>query len=929
MSSKRPDFFKETRPTIKKVDSNRQDFFERSPAASALASKLIHDNTRASTIGLNNQNAVSELLFQSMIYDRAKQNVDNDSLLQLNPDLKIAKETIISTIMSPLSMDGEGLSFKTLESDIPSTVLNKITDIIRDHFTTYDDRNEAIPKRVERAQWTEGADWQIIVPESALDEMINGEVSIEAFGTQHRIDDFFDLKTGMAKPLGYLGSHDTGSGAAVESLFSGVHVKPCDPVINDLMYITDNMDQLKIPYIAERTNKSKRRALLQGRSRAARKTVIEPQIADASAPFVNTESDKKFTQVSRKGYGLYKDGGNVNTVKTISAIPDRQGLRRPSIGHPLVFTGSSAALIPAFVPGNPTEHEAYLLMLDDNNVIVDIETEIRNNIKRGFGTLGDGRGVDQTSKMIQQTRVAGSGYNWDNSDKLNNVEKTQLFIDIIEENWNNLIHNGLYGRNVKFSRNETAYFILMLRMLKNQRTRLLLVPKEQVSYLMYDHDDNGVGRSFLDGIREIAAIRSMTTFANFYTAVSNAVGRTKVSFDIDPKDPDPEKTYNVLVDQYLRGIAPVVPTDVSNSADMFRVMRQMGVFTEARGNSRLPQTTVDIEESRGTKQSIDPEFTEELTRLVYSGVYVTPEMIDATQDTDFAISRWTSNQLYSKRLRQWQRTTCRAEDDYIEAYTRSSGQLIHEIQKTIEEHENLIPQSYLDSQEGQLKYEAVIDEFFRVFYTELPSPDNVKLDQQVEALEKYTQALETGIDAYIVEEVSSGSLADENSNYIADLKVMIKAYMIRKWMADNNFLPELEELTRQGTPDEPALNFAKETMVHITNMANNMGDFGAALKLRREKYLEWKNEHNPEVADAIMGNSGGSSSSDTSSDNTNDDNDSTGGGDSFGDDPFAELNDNPAPGEEEGDNQDTGDEGEGGTEGDQPSEPTEPTTGAE
>ncbi|ATA65380.1 virion structural protein [Serratia phage vB_SmaM_ 2050HW] len=115
----------------------------------------------------------------------------------------------------------------------------------------------------------------------------------------------------------------------------------------------------------------------------------------------------------------------------------------------------------------------------------------------------------------------------------------------------------------------------------------------------------------------------MTTFANFMAGVKNAVGRTKVTMNIDPRDPDPDKAYHVMIDEFMRQQAGGTPTDVTSAAEMFRVIRSMGVVIEVQGNPRMPNTTVDVSEFQSQRQQIDPEFSRELQRQQYMGLFVT------------------------------------------------------------------------------------------------------------------------------------------------------------------------------------------------------------------------------------------------------------------------------------------------------------------
>jgi hypothetical protein len=301
----------------------------------------------------------------------------------------------------------------------------------------------------------------------------------------------------------------------------------------------------------------------------------------------------------------------------------------------------------------------------------------------------------------------------------------------------------------------------------------------------------------------------------------------------------------------------------------------MGVNFEVTGNDRIPNTTVQVDSYQSQKQMIDPEFTNELKTQQYMGLFVTPDMVDMTQQGDFAITRWTSNQLFAKRIKTIQQATCRHGKKLVTAYTLSSGELIKRLQQEIDGIKDKLPEKYkiTESQGNVIRHQELIEDFMEDLMLELPTPSSTKYQTQLEEMNKYSGLLDEGIRHYVTNELLGGAMADEDSSHVDLMVNSIKSYMMREYMAREDILPELQELVRKGTEDNPSLDLSKEYMVHMTNIMNNLGDWGSAVKLRREKYLEMLQSKNPDYAEAIgsAGASADSSSSDDSSDDGGDD----------------------------------------------------------
>lgn len=874
---------------IDRVRSGRSDFFKENPDAAVIASKLIPDRRRPNNLPKDDGVTLTDdTAFNNMMQNRAKKNMDADTILRLNPDIKLIRETLVSCIRSPLSMEDDKLFFKVGDSDIPLSILNAMIDPIERTFTTEHSLSEELSDMIADALVNRGASAWAIIAEASLDDLINKTSRVSNEAWQESVNnEFFDVKAGILKSRGILGGPENPSHSAQVPSFEmySIGSATADQKITSNIYITDNPAQLRLPELNAAFNRAKMRSRLSLDHPAGRLPRVSAEAASAGQVDEKVAMARNIELIQKSLYNPRNSNRNRRSAYGNTAIiRSAHEASRSSIGHPLVIPLLNESTLPVFVPGNPKRHIGYYIIADGFGQPLNVTQELKRFQEQGIASMQSTAMSDQTTAMLQQVNVMQNGFCVEKNTGM--AERMKIFSDVMELQLLNRIKNGLRGMSVKIKHDEDLMRLMFMRQLSNEMTHIIFISADQVAYLAYEYDENGMGVSMLDGVKQVATLRTMCNFANFMASIRNAVGRTRVTINVDERDPDPEKSAAILQDEFLRAQAGVSPTDVSSSSEMFRVIRQMGIIFDIQGNSRIPNTSVNVEDFNSNKQIIDNDFMDRLEKQVYMGFFVTPEMVDATQSADFAITRWTTNQLFTKRIKNLQKITEAYLANYVSIYSYSSGSIIHELQNIIEAAKDKIPPQYLErgGENGThgVLYDNIIEEFFRVLEVKLPSPENTKLDTQMEQLNKYVQGLDVGLQAWISADFMDLNTNDNDSGYLAQVLASVKAYYIRNYMMENNIFPELAELTRKGTEDSPALNISKEVQLHISNFITNLGDWGAAAKLRRELYLENLEKVNQQYADAIRNGTGGGSSSSSDSSSSDDSSSDSGSEDDGG-----------------------------------------------
>lgn len=887
------------------LSSSRTTFWQSNARAAAIATKMVRDRMQVLPAPGEGVSVPNEAMFTDLLQQRARRNLDAETIMELQPDVRLIRHMITSVMMSPIDMDSGGLTHTVGDTDLPGVITNPITDVIRQHFTTYINLDEELPENIGEALFDQGAVAYVTIPEAVIDDMINqgGHYTTEDF-RQTVLDD-----EGVTfRPLGILGDVTTKKQAAASgingprshrkvSMESAFFVDVGMPTtrINDMVSITDNISVLKMPILKDRMRKN-----FVAQATRGQVAVSVNRAAMESRANQTGSANRHFSDVRRLRDTLYaRNSVMQNSSRQIQVMKTASQASRSSIGHPLRMKVRSSSLVPAFVPGSPEEHLGYVMAIDGSGYAIDIVADMKDNISKGLGSLDNSQAMNLTSTLIQQTQILNSGYDY-NETRRSNGERIRLYSQILEENILNRMKNGIMGSNVRLGRNEDFYSMIVARNWANESVHLVFIPAEQVTYYAYDYDENGMGKSLLDGVTQTSTLRIMTNFANFMAAVNNAVGRTKVSINVDPRTPDPEKAATIMMDEYLRTQAGASPTDVTSAPEMFRTLRQMGVVFEVQGHPGLPNTTVDVESFTANRPQIDQTFTDALRNEQYMGLYVTPDMVDMTQQGDFAITRWTSNQLFTKRIITLQNITCKHVRKDVETYVRSDGELIRQIQQVIRENEDKLPDAYkgLSPQEEHIQYQTVIDEYFRAYRVELPNPNSTQADTQLDQLNKKAAVVDEAIKYYMGSDLYDPLMDEDRKAYLETMAVWMKAHIMRDYMETEGILPEIQDFVRTGTEDNPALNLVKEANLHWTNLVNNIGDFAAAVQLRNEQREQWLATANPKLAEKVA-NGGGSTPAADDNENNNDDDDipnfdddfNTGAPDDTVDDNNGEAND--------------------------------------
>jgi hypothetical protein len=543
---------------------------------------------------------------------------------------------------------------------------------------------------------------------------------------------------------------------------------------------------------------------------------------------------------------------------------------RAAIGHPLVMHLPSESIIPVHVPSDVTKHVAYFVLVDEygNPVSVKSDSKYYDELRSGNLSKGSRSAV---SGLLNKANRISNGLKC--QEDATTMQLIQSYTQMVELDLLERLKNGIAGQAVEIERPEEVYRIMLARTLAGKRTQLLYIPISLMTYMAFDYNDYGIGRSLLEKSKLLASLRALLTFANTMAAIKNSTNRRELTINVDEDDPEPERTVEMVLTEYAKVQSQAIPLATTRPADLVDGIRQANTSIKVTGTSALPELSLDANDTASQRVVVDSELMRQFREDHYRSLNLSPEMVDTTVNVEYAATVITSNQLMNKRLAIYQKKTCRFIVDHVGKYVINSGKICADLIKIIKEYsaktettkdkvadiKETIAENKATGLEDSIMFEGgkiafvqkesvkeaeppkpetvsldftgLLREFFSSLEITLPAPDTTRLDNQIEQFSKYEEALSKVLPYYISSNTISKIVGDEMADKMEDIFEIIKSIFIRNYLAQNNILPELKALLGVGSNgDDQTLNIIDAHLTHSTDLSATIANLMIAIK---------------------------------------------------------------------------------------------------
>ena len=819
------------------------------PVAAAIISKFNSDKTSQY---ITPQNTNLQAIAMS-VNEKIK---TNDDIVQLFPDIELCIQILTSSILSPNDMLTAKLNYQAPNIRLSSAVKDTITQEIEDHMEKYYNINNKLPKILREALFTKGSYIEAIIPESSLDDVIS----------QYKYDKNITLEEFVGSKLkptyDFLGKGNLTSNIYATHTLSkednqtfSINLSSTQTTANSSMFsitqedlnieITDNYKLLNMPksFISgiEEMNKQK----LYGSS--------------LSQEDVNN-FDKWFKPGTSYQYRDYIE------------IKNQQGSSRQSYGKPLIIKLPVESVIPVHVNNNPEKHLGYFVLLDENGtpIIDGVGLPSEDTQYYDFVSINN----DNKLNLIEKAKAAIFGMTKQDP-ILTNIE--DMYSRIVENMIKEKLKTGAFGELVDIKDNYDVYRVMFQRALKNQQTKILFLPAELVAFYAFEYRENGTGKSLIEKSAILYSIRSILLFSRIMAYLKNSTTITEVVTEIDERDPNPDTTMEKVKSEALKTRQSALPLGITNVNDLQEWCTKMGIRFKFR-HPGLPNTDITTSDLSTSKVIPDDELDRIIKDYVTMSFGLTPEIVESGYNSDFATTVTAKNLLLAKRTTQMQNMFIPQVESHIHKIL-NNDELIKEtikkivksnmkdIQKNIKNEKKEETNIKLDKMAKNKLVEYITDKFINELKVVLPKPETQQANNMKEAFEDYKSTLDTVIDDLFSSDAIPSDYAGDISNHADALKAMFKTVLVRTWIANNNFIPELQQFLTKDDEGKPTFNILEDYTSFLDTITEAFIPF---MKNRTKKVQKL----NDKISKATEGSSGGSSydSDDSSYDEDNEDN---------------------------------------------------------
>lgn len=766
-------------PVISAVKSN--------PVLAAAVSKL--KQPRENRIGnIEDESSYSRTLPRTEFYNLsnniARRNKDNETVLELFPETELAAQILISSIISPKDMTGSELLYQNELSFLPPELTSTLVKEVKDYIKRFYSLESELSDILREVLFTNGSYITAVVPESNVDRLINGPSTFSL----ESLNNIYNTETKKIKGIGILGSNISQSNSSLESLFINKNISIEEQSLLDgldLITITDNYEILKLPLIAKKAT----RDIIKSKVRS-RVSVESRNIANANK------------------YGL-KEFINYSLAK-----PNRE-----SVGKPLVMKLPSEAVIPVHVPGDPKDHVGYFVLLDGNGhpIITKPSHYAQNTLE---AQLNDSNN-SMSSFLLEKARLNTQGIKTDQP--IRDIEK--VFSELVEANLISRLRNGVYSEELSISETNSIYRTMLARVLEGQYTKILYLPKEVVSYIAYKYHDNGVGKSLLDSMATLNSLRAMTMFSRVIAGIKNSIGITQVKLKLDERDPDPNKSIEIAMSEIIKTRQQAFPLGINTPSDLVDWVQRSSLEFTFEGHPKIPDMNFEFNQMGSSHIKPDTELEEELNKRATMALGLTPEIIDNSLSPEFATAVTANNVLLSKRVIRIQEVILPQLSNLIRLLIESDDEFISLLEEHIlkyrEKLKEVIEREYeVDPQDASI-YKIIAQDFINTITVDLPRPDNVDLQNQSQAFDQYIELVEKTLDYWISSNLINSTVAGEVADNIDAIKEVVKAYYIRRWMGENNVLPEFNDMISMDQDGNSMIDLFEIQKTHLEGITRS------------------------------------------------------------------------------------------------------------
>lgn len=507
--------------------------------------------------------------------------------------------------------------------------------------------------------------------------------------------------------------------------------------------------------------------------------------------------DNSNTEITMESYGFQGSAnGRSKVLDRMDAMLASDA--REDKGNAIEFKIPKDCVLVNHSPSDPSRHINYVVLIDEHGSIVtqSKDSNYYEQLEQRLNTALNTKSTEEYNTLKAMNMSGGL-------ENKSSTKIVEMYTIEVEREIRKAVKKSTSRDTFELADHESFYRLMLARKLSNRKTRMLIVPAHMIDYMAFNYDVNGQGLSLLEETKLYASLRAVLMFSDLILQLDNNIPASLLTIDLDEHEKDPLGITHTLVQEFGRTVEQKIPSGTFNPSIIMDELRKSGIRVQVNGGSKFPGTKLSVESEQKSAPTIDETLKEQYQQQHYVGLNVQPEIVNRGLQGDFAIDTVLNNQMFVNAAMVDQYKFKKLLEKRILKYTLLSNGIYGELAHVVGED---------------------ITRFLRGIRVSLPKADTVSMEQQMEAYSAYSD----GIQRMIEETQISDSLlrgiieADVPAEILEEMRQQFTAHLLRKYVRNENIIPELIALTEVDNNGNSA---ADEMLEHNDKLIDVVGKF--------------------------------------------------------------------------------------------------------
>jgi len=403
-----------------------------------------------------------------------------------------------------------------------------------------------------------------------------------------------------------------------------------------LDYVTGTVRKLLVP-LADRKTQAARSPL---------SVSMDPSHIMRASRDAATEEQELFDDLFEQFDG---GTGTIGANRTLRVDDSEQSILS-SKTPPMLLELPTSSVIPVSVPGNPKQHIAYFVMIDEyGNPYVPADSEL-HSVTKAHDTL-----IDEASRVYEQSsdKLPMGGNMVANISK---AAKTLMLNAVFNVSLKRMLQSKIrtlgFG-DIDLPQQSAIATSIFYRLLHHQEVRLVFIPASLMVYYAVDYHEDGTGKALLDDVSQILSLRATLIVANVMSAMQNAIRHHRIFVDLDSESSQAEGILQLVqkwfIEKHELTYADSIPA-ISQSI-LSRAVQVIPRYKDEQAGAAELNIEHETETGRQGIQETGTEMIDTLTQMAIGRWNMPYSAFNQLRESEFSRSVAANSLMFSNFVR--------------------------------------------------------------------------------------------------------------------------------------------------------------------------------------------------------------------------------------------------------------------------------------